>query len=195
MRSVCFTGDASLRSMKQMLANNRPSLPVNTATGRAVPFPTSSVFWLLANDAPRGSQREAAQVPDYPIARRQATAHTHRPGDLRCSNKYQTARNAPARDQWSGSGHCDTAPSPGANRATTGNASLRSRESIVRTSAAHCLPDRYRFQTDSNTHRSQGHRYCGSHARDRRSGSCDFGSYRTTPPTPVHGNVAGIWPT
>ena len=49
-----FTGDASLRCMKQILANSRPSLPVKTATGRAVPLPTSNGFCLLANDAPRG---------------------------------------------------------------------------------------------------------------------------------------------
>ena len=54
---------------------------------------------------------------------------------------------------------------PGANRATTGNASLRSRASTVRTSEARCLLDHYRFQIDSNTHRSQGHRYCEARPR------------------------------
>ena len=65
-RSVRFTGDASLRCMKQILANSRPSLPVNTATGRAVPFPTSSCFLATRERRAARFQREPSQLPTTP---------------------------------------------------------------------------------------------------------------------------------
>ena len=47
---------------------SEPSLPVKPATGRAVPFPTISGFWLLANDAPRGVRGNCAnsRLPHRP---------------------------------------------------------------------------------------------------------------------------------